>query len=211
MPPEQWSDFPSTASFVQDVLAWTTALYTVIAQAAITLVAVEKSGRHTYLGAAARQLSWVTTNWDFVAYFSKIYIIIISDKDLHNLRLFGSALESSKSHRSIYYFKIYNLHKLFWKAYKIIIPYKEPHNLRLLENALESSKPHRTIYYFKMYNLHKLFWKTYKIVIPYKDPHNLRLLENALESSKSHRTIYYFKIYNLHKLFLKNLQNYNSI
>ena len=52
MPPEQWSDFPSTASFVQDVLAWTTALYTVTAHDAITLVAVGKSGRHTYLGVA---------------------------------------------------------------------------------------------------------------------------------------------------------------
>ena len=55
MPPEQWSDFPSTASFVQDVLAWTTALYTVTAQVVITPVAVGKSGRHTYLGVAARQ------------------------------------------------------------------------------------------------------------------------------------------------------------
>ena len=50
----------------------------------------------------------------FFAYFRKIYKIIISDKDLHNLRLFGSAVESSKSHRTIYYFKIYNLHKLFF-------------------------------------------------------------------------------------------------
>ena len=119
MPPEQWSDFPSTASFVQDVLAWTTALYTVTAQVVITLVAVGKSGRHTYLGVAARQFSWVTTNWDFFAYFWKIYKIIISDIDLHNLRLFGSALESSTSHRSIYYFKICNLHKLFEKPTKI--------------------------------------------------------------------------------------------
>ena len=159
MPPEQWSDFPSTASFVQDVLAWTTALYTVTAQVVITLVAVGKSGRHTYLGVAARQFSWVTTNWDFFAYFWKIYKIIISDKDLHNLRLFGSAPESSTSHRTIYNFKIYNLHTHFWKTYKIIASYKDPHNLRLLENALESSKSHRTIYYFKIYNLHKLFLK----------------------------------------------------
>ena len=51
----------------------------------------------------------------FLAYFCKIYKIIISDTDLHNLRLFGSAPESSKSHRIIYYFKICNLHKLFEK------------------------------------------------------------------------------------------------
>ena len=54
----------------------------------------------------------------------KNYKIITSDKDLHNLRLFGRAPESSTSHRTIYYFKICNLHKLFEKPTQLQIHIK---------------------------------------------------------------------------------------